>query len=239
MIARDLDRPLSPSVTVREGRDAYLRENGFTVASYDEPRVRLSFFALSFVVPNPVSRRKAVRFHDLHHVVTGYGTDLVGEGEISAWELRRGFGGLSWYTRALVLSAIAIGVVIAPRRMLRAWKRGAGPSNLFSYEHRYEDLLEMSVGDLRDLLLRRLVQAQPHEAPALARHLEGVVGGDLGLPLPVDVDGAVDDRRRRVPAGRLPAGRPGRAWTPGRRNPQRAVVGIRGAHRSLLVDTPA
>jgi hypothetical protein len=147
-----LDAPCPPSLTVREGRDQYLRENGFTVESYDEKFAKLSFFSLSFTVPNPAGRRKAVRFHDLHHVVTGYGTDLVGEAEISAWELRRGFGRLSWYTRALVLSAVAIGLFIAPRRTLRAWRRAPGSSSLFHGEREYEELLEMSVGELRALL---------------------------------------------------------------------------------------
>jgi ubiquinone biosynthesis protein Coq4 len=27
--------------------------------------------------------------HDLHHVATGFGTDMIGEGEVSVWETRR------------------------------------------------------------------------------------------------------------------------------------------------------
>lgn len=147
-----LAEPCPPALSAREGRDAYLRENGFTVESYDEKHAKLSFFSISFTVPNPAGRRKAVRVHDLHHVVTGYGTDLVGEAEISAWELRRGFGRLSWYTRGLVLSAVAIGLVLAPRRTLRAWRRAPGSFSLFYDEKKYEELLEMSVGELRALL---------------------------------------------------------------------------------------
>ena len=50
-------------------------------------------------------RQRAVRWHDLHHVATRFGTDNVGEGEISAWELRRGLRGLGPYVGAIVLAA--------------------------------------------------------------------------------------------------------------------------------------
>lgn len=80
-----LDTPVDAALTAHEGRDAYLAENGFSLAAYDDAWVQLSFFSLSITVPNPPSRRRAVRLHDLHHVATGYGTDLVGEAEVSAW----------------------------------------------------------------------------------------------------------------------------------------------------------
>ena len=40
--------------------------------------------------PNTPSRKRAVRYHDLHHALTGYATDLTGEFEISAWEIGSG-----------------------------------------------------------------------------------------------------------------------------------------------------
>ena len=39
-------------------------------------------------LPNP----GFLPWHDLHHVATGYGTGLIGEAEISAYELRAGCG---------------------------------------------------------------------------------------------------------------------------------------------------
>jgi len=82
--------PVPASWTVRQARDAYLAENGFTLAAYDAPRTEASFFWFHFSVPNTPVHRWAIQMHDLHHVATGYGTDTVGEGEISAWEARRG-----------------------------------------------------------------------------------------------------------------------------------------------------
>jgi hypothetical protein len=141
-------------VTVREGLDAYLRENGFSRESYDTPWVKIAFPGITLTLPNPSARRRAVRWHDLHHVATGYGTDSAGEGEISAWELRRGLRGLGPYVSVIVVGATVMGLVVAPRRTLRAWlESGAGHDNFFARELRdYGSVLEMSVADLRRML---------------------------------------------------------------------------------------
>ena len=73
-----LDAPIPATVPVREALQAYLEENGFTTESYDEPKVTVTFWGMDFTVPNPPSRQLAVRFHDLHHIMTGYGTDPAG-----------------------------------------------------------------------------------------------------------------------------------------------------------------
>src|SRR5215467_14616440 len=96
------DKPLPADWGVREGRDTYLAENGFTTAAYDVKWTDASFFGVRFRVPNTARHRWAIMLHDLHHVATGYGTDLVGEAEISAWELRRGLRGLGFYVGSIV-----------------------------------------------------------------------------------------------------------------------------------------
>lgn len=140
--------------TVREGRDAYLAENGFTLESYDQKWVRVAFPGITFTIPNPPIRQRAVRWHDLHHVATRFGTDNVGEGEISAWELRRGLRGLGPYVGAIVLGGTALGFLIAPRRALRAWlASGQGHANLFARDlSEYEAILSLSIGELREQL---------------------------------------------------------------------------------------
>lgn len=61
--------------------------------------------------------------HDLHHVATGYGTTLVGEAEIGAWELASGCRHyyVAWI---LNLGAVVTGLFLAPRRVVRAFQRG-------------------------------------------------------------------------------------------------------------------
>jgi ubiquinone biosynthesis protein Coq4 len=95
---------------------------------------------------------RAVKLHDLHHVVTGYETTWTGESEIGAWELASGCAGFfwAWY---LNLSALAIGIAIAPREIFRAFVRGRHTSNLYRAEGELrESTLLRSVGDLRGAL---------------------------------------------------------------------------------------
>src|SRR5215471_1196999 len=116
--------PIPAKDSVREGRDEYLAENGFSVAAYDEPWTKASFAGIDFAVPNTTRHRWAIMLHDLHHVATGYGTDIAGEGEISAWELRGGLRGLDPYVRAIVVSGSVAGLLLHPKRTWRAWKAG-------------------------------------------------------------------------------------------------------------------
>ncbi len=133
-------------------RDAYLAENGFTVEGYDAKWTEASFLGIPLRVPNTRHHAWAIQRHDLHHVATGYGTDLVGEGEISAWELARGMRGLGAYVGAIVLTGAAMGLLFAPRRTLRAWRasrRAGGGDSLFQSRRSYEELLALSVAELR------------------------------------------------------------------------------------------
>lgn len=149
--------------TVRRARDAYLAENGFSVASYDDPWTEASLFGLPIRVPNTAVHRRAIRLHDLHHVATGYGTDHVGEGEISAWEARRGLRAIGLYVGSIVTAGALLGFVLAPRRTLAAFRAskaaplwalatGGAEGDGGARELDYERLLDMSVGDLRAML---------------------------------------------------------------------------------------
>lgn len=136
---------------VREARDVYLAENGFTVAGYDSPTSPGALFGLRFSVPNPPAHRHALRLHDLHHVATGFGTDHAGEAEISAWQARSGLVPAGLYVTAIVLGNLAIGALAAPARTAFALTRRAGRS-LFSVPVDYEALLGQTVGELRALM---------------------------------------------------------------------------------------
>jgi len=139
------------ATTVRSGRDAYLAENGFTTASYDDDRVPIALFGTTFWIINTAARKRAVRWHDLHHVATGFGTDPAGEGEISAWELRRGLRGLGLYVGAIVVSGLGLGLLLAPKRTWRAWvASGKDHHNFFARDVAdYERVLDMTIAELR------------------------------------------------------------------------------------------
>ncbi len=146
------ETPASPELTVREARNAYLAENGFSLDEYEAKWTKASFVGLRFVVPNTRRHRFAIMLHDLHHVATGYGTDLTGEGEISAWELRQ-VRALGLYVGGIVALGAATGFVLSPRRTIAALRAGRHHAPLFgivSDERDYAALLDLTVGELRE-----------------------------------------------------------------------------------------
>jgi len=131
---------------VRVGRDRYLAQNGLGIESYTAKKFPVYFFRWAVWLPNP----GFLPTHDLHHVLTGYGTGLVGEAKISAYELHGGCG--SFMILVLCLGAIVFGMLVAPKRIWSAWQESRGASNLYRSSIPYESLLEMNVGDLREQL---------------------------------------------------------------------------------------
>ena len=99
---------------VREARDRYLSASGFTMDSYTDPNfvIKVGFLKLRFANPG------LLPFHDLHHVATGYDASLLGEAEISAFELRAGWGKPLIFV--LCCGSIAMAMFLSPRRLWRA-----------------------------------------------------------------------------------------------------------------------
>jgi len=137
-----------PGDTLAHARDEYFRVNNFGPnGGYDDAWVDFKLGPIPMPFPNTPARKRAVRFHDLHHALTGYATDLVGEFEISAWEIASGCADhvAAWQ---LNLSGMAGGLFVAPHRTWRAWVRGRQSRNL--YRATYDDaLLSRRVGELR------------------------------------------------------------------------------------------
>ena len=136
--------------TVRQARAEYFRRAGFPPDGGDTQRwvvLRVAGFPI-FAFPNIETRRRSVKLHDVHHVLTGYDTSWTGESEIGAWEIGSGCGKhwVAWY---LNLNAMAIGFVIAPRRTWRAFRRGRRSGNLYGSASLDESLLDWTVADLR------------------------------------------------------------------------------------------
>lgn len=149
---------------LREARARYFDENGFgSDGGYGAAWVKLRLGPIALRLPNTAARVRAVRYHDLHHLATDYATDWTGEAEIAAWEIA---GSCADHHAAWLLNlwAMAIGLVIAPRAVFRAFRRGRRSHNL--YREPWSDaLLEGSVGALR----QRLGLAEPAAASGPAR----------------------------------------------------------------------
>ncbi|HKG13481.1 MAG TPA: hypothetical protein VKB12_09075 [Pyrinomonadaceae bacterium] len=153
-----------PEWSLGEARKLYFELNGFGEdGGYTERWIKVKVWRLPVWLPNTEGRRRAVRLHDLHHIVTEYPTTWRGEAEISAWEV--GGGGLRRYYAGWLLDLmnIAQGLLINPRGLYRAFVRGRRSANLYSGEFT-DELLAHSVGEFR----RRLLPVEePHARPTL------------------------------------------------------------------------
>jgi hypothetical protein len=135
--------------TVREGRARYFETGGIPAdGGYSANWVKLKAGPIPLVLPNSESRRRAVKLHDVHHVLTGYGTSWTGEAEISAWEIASGCGRY-WAAWVLNFSALFIGLWIDPKRMRAAFLRGRGARNLYHGGPWDDALLEQKLGNVR------------------------------------------------------------------------------------------
>lgn len=136
---------------VGDARARYFEANGFAKdGGYGEDWVKLRVGPIPVVFPNTAGRKAAVPCHDLHHVATGFETDLVGEAEIGAWELATG---CAHVRAALILNMLVIWPVLflAPARLYRAFVWGRHTTNLYGAPYD-EALLNLSVGALRERL---------------------------------------------------------------------------------------
>jgi hypothetical protein len=166
---------MQDTMTLGAARAAYYERNQFGTDGGDSLAwVPIKVLGLTFKIPNSEGRRRAVRFHDLHHVVTGYSTDLRGEAEIGAWELASGC--LRWpVATVLNFFALSLGLVMAPGRMVRAWARGRHTRNLYN-ETGIDHLLAREVAEVRSTLGLAAPAARPRLRDALAVMAIGVPG---------------------------------------------------------------
>jgi hypothetical protein len=163
---------------VGDARAQYFAMNGFSDAGYAEDWVRIKLGPVPIAFPNTATRKRAIPLHDLHHVATGYATTYRGEAEIGAWEIAAGCSD-HWAAWVLNASAFSFGLVLAPRRVYRAFVRGRHSRSL--YRTGWDDsLLELSVAELRE----RLALAQA-SGPATWRDRAAFAGWIALVTLPV------------------------------------------------------
>ena len=129
-------------------RDAKLGPDG----GYGDRWVRIETKPVPFFFPNWPSRVAAARLHDLHHIAAEYETDWPGEAEIAAWEIASGCAGYraAWF---LNVGGFGAGLVVAPKRLFRAFLRGRrAKTNLYKSGFNESQLDQITVGMLRDQL---------------------------------------------------------------------------------------
>jgi hypothetical protein len=139
-----------PDLTILAARQRYLDDNGLGDGGYNDKFFYLRLGRFKIYLPNTKARIRAVKIHDIHHVLTEYQTTWTGEAEIGSWEIATGCKHhyVAWL---LNIYAFAIGVVIAPRAVYSAFVRGRNSRNLYAEEFQAV-WLEQEVGALRKQL---------------------------------------------------------------------------------------
>ncbi|MEJ7623305.1 MAG: hypothetical protein WKF34_04885 [Pyrinomonadaceae bacterium] len=167
----------APDMTLRDARKLYFELSRFgTDGGYNERWIKVKLWKIPIWIPNIDNRLRAVKLHDLHHVLTEYPTTWRGEAEISAWEL--GTGGLRRYWAGWILDLMGMvqGLVINPRGVYRAFMRGRGTTNLFAIEFS-DELLDNRVGEFR----QKLWLDRPVPTPSLLDYAAFIFWIAIGL----------------------------------------------------------
>ena len=181
-----LTRP-DPDSTMLAARAVYFAANDFGEdGGYGDAWVTVKLGPVPVSFPNAAGRRRAVPFHDLHHLVTDYDTDIIGEFEIGAWEIGAGCKDF-WIAWFLNLGSLTGGLLSAPRRTFRAFVRGRGSRSL--YGEALEPLLSATVASVRARMGPALT-VQPAARPVdvalfAAAAVAGVVFGGVTVVLGV------------------------------------------------------
>jgi hypothetical protein len=118
-------------MTTKEALIGFYKYNQLNLnADFESHCVRVYIGCILAPVPNIDARKKYLKFHDLHHIMTSYGIDRIGESEISAWEL-----GSRSCRKPLIsimnLFALSTGFVLKPKRVIDAFYRGCRSKNLY------------------------------------------------------------------------------------------------------------
>ncbi|HEX8719827.1 MAG TPA: hypothetical protein VF736_04240 [Pyrinomonadaceae bacterium] len=138
----------APGLTLGEARARlFALGNLGADGGYDDAWVKLKLWRIPLAFPNTAGRRRAVRFHDLHHVLTEYPTTWRGEFEIAAWEVATGINRY-WEGWLLDLLGFAAGLFVWPRSVYRAFMRGRRSANLY-FDEWDDSILQKHVGDVR------------------------------------------------------------------------------------------
>lgn len=142
---------MDESNTIQEHLDYYLQQYDFgkTQGGYQDAWVRVSIgLPIAIWLPNIQARKAAVPIHDVGHILTGYRPqNPIGEMEQALFELASGCH-TYWFAWMINLMALPL-AIIAPRRAIRAFRRGRKSKSLYKNLPQMENLHHLSVSAVR------------------------------------------------------------------------------------------
>jgi len=140
------------------------------------------FSSFKVYIPNWDNRRKAVLRHDIHHLLTGYKSELLGEFEIAAWEIASGC--MNYFAAYLLNSGgLVLGMLIYPKPTFRAFILGCRTTNLYQQNINDSTLKNATIEELKTRIglnpLPSIAQPNINELGMLILHL--ILGMILNL----------------------------------------------------------
>ena len=172
--------PTTPGQTCPDALARFYRCSGFGEVIGSRPMTVPVYTGCILVpLPNIEARRRYLQYHDLHHLVTGYSVGRIGEGEISAWELGSGSMLVSPTLGFMNLIALSTGLLLEPRRMWRAFRRGCSSRNLYAARVRAD--VDAGRWATIDELRQYVFEISPPLVPAAVRAAEFTCYSALAL----------------------------------------------------------
>lgn len=145
------------SLTLARARAEFFAQTGHSDSEYSSWIAKIKLGPIPFYFYNFKARREAIAIHDVHHILTGYDTSLLGEYHISAWELGSGYKPMDLAFGYLLLGLFG-GLLLDRKRTLEAYIRGLECRNLYG-QRVTEEMLGKTLTQLRrELGLQKLSQ---------------------------------------------------------------------------------
>ncbi len=142
----------SNEMKIEDALQLYFAKYHFADGGYNDKYFKIKIGPILIPFPNTKSRLEAVKFHDIHHLLTEYSALWKGEVEIGAWEIASGCGKhfVAWF---LNFGSFSIGVFIYPKALFKAFMMGRRVKTNLYNKHEYgEALLNRTIGELRNEL---------------------------------------------------------------------------------------
>jgi hypothetical protein len=167
-------------MTLQEELRSFYKKSGFgEVVGARSLTVPVYTGCMLVPLPNVETRRRFLKYHDLHHLLTGYSVGRIGEGEVSAWELGTGSAWVSPMLGVMNLIALSTGLVLEPARMWRAFRRGCESRNLYPVGIR-ADVDRGRWADI-DALRQDFLESKPSGAPVAVRAVEFAIYSAIAM----------------------------------------------------------
>ena len=142
--------PIYPNeMKIRVALQLYFAKYHFSDGGYRDKYFRIKIGPILIPFPNTESRITAVKFHDIHHLLTEYTAFWKGEVEIGAWEIASGCGKhfIAWL---LNFGSFSVGLLLYPKALFKAFMMGRSVKSNLYYNYVYDEhLLNRTVGELR------------------------------------------------------------------------------------------